>query len=89
MCTIAVNDTLDRKSKVTVSGIQIYNKSAEYTYDMLCTIKNENPGCDIAMLFGSDYLRIDGKTQKPIMYGFSSLNPEWKEGDPPEQRLQH
>lgn len=82
MCQVAVNTYYSTRFPVKVMGTECFAKQAFSTYDLLCSLRNENPDVDLAFVIGTDWLQpgFDIRT-------WSSTNHNWKPGDPEDQRL--
>jgi len=81
MCQLAVNQCFSRNFPVLVDDCECFVEEALATYDLLCALKEKNPGCDFTFVIGSDWLQ-EGSS----MADWDSKNWNWKEGDPEDQK---
>mmetsp|Transcript_131533 Transcript_131533/g.281174 ORF Transcript_131533/g.281174 Transcript_131533/m.281174 type:complete len:590 (+) Transcript_131533:52-1821(+) len=81
MCQLAVNTTFSHKFPVKVIDVECLLPKSIATYDLLCLLRRSNPGVDFSFIIGSDWLQPGSN-----MAEWTSANPEWKPGDPEDQR---
>jgi len=82
MCKMAVATEFTIDFPVLVSDIECFAPVAFYTYDLLCSLRTMHSEVQFMFVIGSDWLQPGSSMAK-----WTSLNPEWQEGDPEDQRL--
>lgn len=82
MCHLAVNSTFMADFPVRVHAVECFSEVAFYTYDLLCSLRNENPGVRFSFVIGSDWLQPGSN-----MAEWKSVNHDWRPGDPESERL--
>lgn len=78
MCQIAVNTCLSPTLPVRVCDADVFRDTAASTYDLLRDLQEKHPSCTFIFVVGQDWLQD--------LRSWQSLNHDWKEGDPPEER---
>eukprot|EP00930_Biecheleria_cincta_P070715 TRINITY_DN58328_c0_g1_i1.p1 TRINITY_DN58328_c0_g1~~TRINITY_DN58328_c0_g1_i1.p1 ORF type:complete len:588 (+),score=62.22 TRINITY_DN58328_c0_g1_i1:157-1920(+) len=80
MCAIAISTTFSSSFPVRVSRRECIGE-ANYTYDLLRLFRDLHPGNEFCFVIGSDRLLGEEGVAK-----WRSKNPDWKPGDPEDQR---
>lgn len=82
MCRIAVNQAFSVDFSVRVNGTECFAGESMATYDLLCGLREAYPSHDFSFVIGSDWLRPNSN-----IADWTSRNPDWKKGNPEEQRF--
>lgn len=82
MCQIAVNTEFSSTFPVKVMDVDVVSEGSLYVYDLLCLFKERHPDKEFCFVIGSD--RLLGNSNVST---WKSVNKNWKEGDPEDQKL--
>ncbi|CAK9035624.1 Probable nicotinate-nucleotide adenylyltransferase (Deamido-NAD(+) diphosphorylase) (Deamido-NAD(+) pyrophosphorylase) (Nicotinate mononucleotide adenylyltransferase) (NaMN adenylyltransferase) [Durusdinium trenchii] len=82
MCQIAVNTVFSPDFPIKVSDIDTRREMAAFTYDLLCSLRDQHPGVHFAFVIGSDWLQPGTNIAE-----WTSLNHAWKPGMPESEKF--
>jgi len=82
MCQVAVNTVFSPEFPIRVSDIDTRREMAAFTYDLLCSLRDEHPGVQFTFVIGSDWLQPDTN-----IASWQSLNFDWKPGMPEKDKF--
>lgn len=82
MCQVAVNTVFSPEFPIRVSDIDTRRDMAAFTYDLLCSLRDEHPGVQFTFVIGSDWLQPDTN-----IASWQSLNFDWKPGMPEKDKF--
>jgi len=81
MAKIALSTVFTVDFPVRVSHVECFATEAFYTYDLLCTLREQFPHHRFSFVIGSDWLQPGTNLAE-----WPSKNKDWKPGDPQETR---